>query len=61
MASLYGKWKGIFAVFLFIPRFPDVNQLMEALVDGPRLAVHVVHQQILAQIIRRGEIGFAAA
>ena len=29
--------------------------------NRPRLAVHVVHQQVLAQRVGRGEIRFAAA
>ena len=29
--------------------------------DGPRLAVHVIHQEILPQVVRRGEVRFSAA
>src|SRR5450755_4425674 len=32
-----------------------------ALVDGLRLPRHVIHQQILAQRVRCGEVGLAAA
>ena len=29
--------------------------------DGPRFAIHVVHQQVLPQVVGRGEVRLAAA
>src|SRR5277367_3323557 len=31
-----------------------------SLVNGPRLAVHIIHEQVLTEIIRRGEVRLAA-
>src|SRR5262245_33291849 len=39
----------------------SMSSVVSRLVDRPRLLVHVVHQDVLAQRIRRREIGLSAA
>src|ERR1700731_2594451 len=37
------------------------NAVFMSLVNRARFAIHVIHQQVLPEIVRRREIGFAAA
>src|SRR5260221_14447479 len=40
---------------------PQIANLPHKLVYSPRFAIHVIHQQVLAEIVWRGEVGFASA